>query len=168
MLFKFAPALALLAGLALANPEANPEPQTPAQTTEAVAELSSYLIALQTDPALLSLASVFETNPGAVSTLVQFEQSLVSVVENHQTPAADFLSGLPTEAQSFFGSVYTAEASIASKNGFTSAGTSAATGTHATAAGTGASTTSGNAAPTAALGLSAGALAGFVGVVMAL
>lgn len=30
MLFKFAPPVALLAGLALANPEANPEPQTPA------------------------------------------------------------------------------------------------------------------------------------------
>jgi hypothetical protein len=91
----------------------------------------------------------------------------VSVVENHETPAADFLSGLPTEAQSFFGSVYTAEASIASKNGFTSQGTSAATGK--TAAGTASSTTSGNAAPTGAvLGLSAGALAGFVGVVMAL
>jgi hypothetical protein len=109
---------------------------------------------------------------------MEFEASIVSEVENGQTPAADFLSGLPTEAQSFFGSVYTAELSIAKKNGFTSQQTSAATGSAATgstatgsaaAAGSATSTKSGNAAPTGmAVGLSAAALGGIVGVVMAL
>jgi hypothetical protein len=115
---------------------------------------------------LLSLVDALQTNTAALESIAAFETSVMSVVANGGTVASDFLSGLPTEAQSFFGSVYTAEASIASKNGFTSG---LATTDAPTAAGTGTSTTSGNfAAPTAALGLSAGALAGFVGVVMAL
>jgi hypothetical protein len=80
-----------------------------------------------------------------------------SVVAHGETPAANFLSGLPTGVQSFFGSVYTAEASIASKNGFSVKATGSATPTK-------------NAAkPTAhAVGAAAAGLAGFMGVVIAL
>jgi hypothetical protein len=120
-----------------------------------------------------------------LSSVQAFESSIASVISAGQTIGSDYLSVLPTEAQSFFGSVVTAELSIASQDGFTTSdGTAAqtsatsatatskstASGTIAgTAAGTATSTKSGNGAPTtAALGLSAAALGGFVGVVMAL
>ena len=96
-----------------------------------------------------------------MSTIVAWEASISSVVQAGGTLASDYLSALPTEAQSFFGSVYTAEASIAAKDGFTSVA--------AQATGSATSTKSGNAAPTgAAVGLSAAALGGFVAVMAAL
>ena len=135
----------------------------PSQTTELAADLVSYINGLATNPALLSLASVFETDTAALATISEWEASVSSVVQAGHTPGSDFLSGLPTEAQSFFGSVYTAEASLAAKNGFTSQAAVATGGATAT------STKSGNAAPTgAALGLSAAALGGFVAVMAAL
>lgn len=117
----------------------------------------SYLSALETDPALLSLASVYETDTAGLQSLEAFGSSLSSVVANHQTPASNFLSAAPTNAQSFYGSVYTAELSIMSQYGFGAKNTASATST-------------GNAAqPTAkAVGVAAAGVAGFMGVVMAL
>ena len=73
-----------------------------------------------------------------------------------QTPNANFLDSLPTEVQSFYGSVYTAEVSIMSANGFTNVNLPTAT------------STAGAAVNTGAVGVSGAALAGFIGVVMAL
>lgn len=76
------------------------------------------------------------------------------------------MSAAPTAAQSFLGSAYTAAVSIASKDGFTIQETTGPTGI---AAATATSTTSGNAAASGMpVGLSAAALGGIVGVVMAL
>lgn len=97
------------------------------------------------------------------------------------TPASDFLQALPTQYQSFYGSVYTAELSILSKDGFTSSpslasatgtSTSTSTGTAGTAAGTAASTSSSKAAaPTVGMGgikVGGAVAAGILGAALAL
>lgn len=147
------------------EPPANP---STSQTTQLEAAIASYALTLETDPALLSLVSLFETNPGALSTFQVLDSPIRSMALHGETPTAGFLDVAPTEAQSFFGSVLSAEASIASMDGFTRKLTQAlSTGPAAAAAAT---QTSGNAAAAMAMpvGLSAAALGGFVGVVMAL
>lgn len=93
-----------------------------------------------------------------MSSLAKWEASLSSVVAAHETPAANFLDGLPKDFQSFYGSVLTAELSIASQYGFTSAVTGSATPTK----------TPNAAAPTKALGAAAALGAGVLGVMIAL
>ena len=83
--------------------------------------------------------------------------SVSSVIAAGETVPANFLSALPTGVQSFFGSVYTAEVSIASQNGFPVKATGSATPTKNAARETG-----------RAVGVAAAGLAGFMGVVMAL
>ena len=125
-----------------------------------------------TDPVLESLAAQF-TDAADISSLQAFEQSLMSDVENHVTPASDFLDSLPTPFRSYFGSAYTAELSILSSDGFTDV---AFTGTTAssTPTSTGSSSTTSSSSKNAAapqgkyVGVSAGVLAGLLGFVMAL
>ena len=102
-----------------------------------------------------------------MASISAWEASITSVIQAGQTAAPGFLSGLPTEAQSFYGSVYTAEASIFAKDGFSSVASGATATTASTI--TTASATSKNAAPTrAAMGLPAVAFGGLVAAVAAL
>jgi hypothetical protein len=131
------------------------------QTSAAQAELVSYLEALQTDPAVLSLASIYATDTAAFSSIEAFESSIESMIAAHETPAANFLDSLPANAQPVFKSVASVELAIESNNGFsvaTGAPTAIATSTKKGQA----------AAPTHAVRVAAAGLVGFMGVVMVL
>jgi len=58
----FITSLVALVGVFATLAHANPDPQTPAQTTQAEQDLISYAQALATDPAFLSIVSVFQTD----------------------------------------------------------------------------------------------------------
>ncbi|KAG4427533.1 hypothetical protein IFR05_016984 [Cadophora sp. M221] len=103
---------------------ASPEPQTPAQSTAAANALISYLSSLSTKTAFLSALSAIETDAAAISSLSAFEASVSSVFANRETLASDYLDAVPETVRPFFGSIYEAEASILSKNGFGAALTS--------------------------------------------
>ncbi|KAH8602704.1 hypothetical protein B0O99DRAFT_587790 [Bisporella sp. PMI_857] len=176
-------AFAGLVAFVSANPAANPapaptpaavlprvpEPQTAQQTSEYVADVVSYLSALATDPAILSLASKFQTDSAALSSFQAAGSSIGSIVEAGETVPANFLDSVPSDARSFFGSVFTAVQSIASENGFAAVKTGSPT-TAATDAATVATTkaSTGGAMPTGFVGMAGVAAAGFMGVVMAL
>ncbi|CAL3963990.1 hypothetical protein PZA11_001459 [Diplocarpon coronariae] len=98
--------------------EALDKRQTPEQTTAAADALMSYISALQTNPAYISVASAIETDAAAVSSLAVFEASVSSVFAQQGTLAADYLDGIPATVRPFFSSVYAAEASILTANGF--------------------------------------------------
>jgi len=152
---------ALLATLTAANPVA--EPQTPEQSTAASEQLASYLQVLTADPNFLSVISALATDTSAIGAIQTWEASVESQIEAHQTPAPNFLDSLPSQARPVFSSVYDAEVSILTANGFTSgvptlAGASAASTKSSTA----------GAAPTNALKAAGVLAAGFVGAVIAL
>jgi len=132
--------------LLLASP--TPNPQTPAQTTQLLNDIESYYDALQTDPAYLSLAAEMATDSGAAQSLQVLQSSLQSDILNTITPGTEVYANLPTPFASFFASMYKAELSIMSKDGFgtqiskATAGSSAKSGMSATAT----ATATGNAA----------------------
>ena len=151
------------------------------QSTAAANALISYLEDLSTNTAFLSAISAIETDSAAVSSLSAFEASVSSVFENQETLATDYLNGVPETVRPFFSSVYQAEASILTANGFsnplksvsataTSSGTG--TGTATGAAQATSSSTAGAAARETGLGrvgqVAVAGAVGFVGVVMAL
>lgn len=150
------------------------------QSTAAANALISYLEDLSTNTAFLSAISAIETDSAAVSSLSAFEASVSSVFENQETLATDYLKGVPETVRPFFSSVYQAEASILTANGFsnplksvsatvTSSGTGTATGAAAQAT---SSSTAGAAARETGLGrvgqVAVAGAVGFVGIVMAL
>src|SRR4051794_17188462 len=93
--------------------------------------------------------------------------SLEAEVEAGKTPVSDFFTALPSDAASYFGSLYTAEQSIFSANGFgAQANGNKPTGGSQTGAPT--STSTGGAVHTQAAGIAAAGFVGFMGVVMAL
>ncbi|KAL3422667.1 hypothetical protein PVAG01_06823 [Phlyctema vagabunda] len=162
-----------LAAVALAAP------QEAGQTQQAIDALQSYIQGIQTDSAFLSIVTEVADNTAGLATLTSFQASLESQVVANETPAADWLEALPTQWQSFFGSVYTAEVSLLSAAGFTSSvalATPSRTGAAATTTGTSsasstaATTESANAAPTmGSSGMIAGMLAvGLGGAMIAL
>ncbi|KAF7949874.1 uncharacterized protein EAE97_003383 [Botrytis byssoidea] len=136
----------LIAGLiafASASPAPAPEPTTPSasQTQALVDDLQSYILDLATQPIVSSLA----TDTAAISSLDSLQASLLSDVRDGETPNTSVLTALPSPLASFIGSIYTAELSIASKNGFgdliasataTEAASASATGASQTASGT--------------------------------
>ncbi|TGO30308.1 hypothetical protein BPAE_0006g00480 [Botrytis paeoniae] len=152
----------LVAGLiALASaspaPAPAPEPTTPSasQTQALVDDLQSYILDLATQPIVSSLA----TDTAALSSLEALQESLLSDVQDGETPNTSVLTALPSPLASFIGSIYTAELSIASKNGFgdliasataTEAASASATSASRTASGTQKTSTTGSASATAA------------------
>ncbi|PVH88585.1 hypothetical protein DL98DRAFT_509286 [Cadophora sp. DSE1049] len=153
-------------------------PQSPEQSTAAANALISYLEDLSTNTAFLSAISAIETDSAAVSSLSAFEASVSSVFENQETLATDYLNGVPETVRPFFSSVYQAEASILTANGFsnplksvtataTSSGAATGAGAQATS-----SSTAGAAARETGLGrvgqVAVAGAVGFLGVVMAL
>ncbi|KAK0118798.1 hypothetical protein ONS95_007677 [Cadophora gregata] len=146
-------------------------PQSPEQSTAAANALISYFEDLSTNTAFLSAIEALETDSAAVSSLSAFEASVSSVFENQETLATDYLNGVPETIRLFFSSVYQAEASILTANGFSNALKSAT----ATATGAGAQATRSSTAGAAretGLGrvgqVAVAGVVGFVGVVMAL
>ncbi|KAF7913640.1 uncharacterized protein EAF01_000046 [Botrytis porri] len=151
----------LVAGLiafASASPAPAPEPTTPSasQTQALVDDLQSYILDLATQPIVSSLA----TDTAALSSLEALQESLLSDVRDGETPNTSVLTALPSPLASFIGSIYTAEISIASKNGFgdliasetataTEAASASATGASQTASGTQKTSTTGSASATA-------------------
>ncbi|TGO42684.1 hypothetical protein BHYA_0006g00870 [Botrytis hyacinthi] len=153
----------LIAGLiafASASPAPAPEPTTPSasQTQALVDDLQSYILDLATQPIVSSLA----TDTAAISSLDSLQASLLSDVRDGETPNTSVLTALPSPLASFIGSIYTAELSIASKNGFgdlmpsetatataTEAASASATGASQTASGTQKTSTTGSASTTA-------------------
>ncbi|KAF7928708.1 uncharacterized protein EAE98_005764 [Botrytis deweyae] len=148
----------LVAGLiafASASPAPAPEPTTPSasQTQALVDDLQSYILDLATQPIVSSLA----TDTAALSSLEALQESLLSDVRDGETPNTSVLTALPSPLASFIGSIYTAELSIASKNGFgdliasataTEAASASATGASQTASGTQKTSTTGSASAT--------------------
>ncbi|KAB8302279.1 hypothetical protein EYC80_005719 [Monilinia laxa] len=113
----------LVAGLiafASASPAPAPEPTTPtaAQSQALIDDLQSYFSALVTQTALLSLASSIATDTAALNSLQDIQQSLESDILNGQTPNTAFITALPSPIASVVGSIYSAEISILSKDGF--------------------------------------------------
>ncbi|TGO68259.1 hypothetical protein BOTNAR_0027g00150 [Botryotinia narcissicola] len=149
----------LVAGLiafASASPAPAPEPTAPSasQTQALVDDLQSYIIDLATQPIVSSLA----TDTAAISSLDSLQASLLSDVRDGETPNTSVLTALPSPLASFIGSIYTAELSIASKNGFsdlianataTEAASASATGASQTASGAQKTSTTGSASTTA-------------------
>ncbi|KAF7958640.1 hypothetical protein EAE96_002179 [Botrytis aclada] len=152
----------LVAGLiafASASPAPAPEPTTPtaSQTQALVDDLQSYILDLATQPIVSSLA----TDTAALNSLEALQASLQSDVMNGETPNTSVLTALPSPLASFIGSIYTAELSIFSKDGFgdliasetaSEAATAPATGAPQTASGsqkTSATATSGSASASA-------------------
>ncbi|QSZ35081.1 hypothetical protein DSL72_007945 [Monilinia vaccinii-corymbosi] len=141
----------LVAGLiAFASASPAPEPTTPtaAQSQALIDDLQSYLSALATQPALLSLASSLATDTAALNTLQDIQQSLQADILNGQTPNTAFVTALPSPIASVIGSVYSAEISILTQDGFgdvlasaTASSMSAAKTTTATASGSGSAKT---------------------------
>ncbi|RDW67702.1 hypothetical protein BP6252_09098 [Coleophoma cylindrospora] len=161
----------LLAGIASA--------QTPAQTSQAKADIASYVSVLQTNTAFLSVFNALASQP----TLLAEIEAYQSAIMNGQAiamPAPSVFSALPSDQQSFISSVAMAELSILSKDGITAtSGAAAATATGtATGAATGTSSGTSSAATAtstknAAAGgkvvsASAGGLLALVAVVLAL
>jgi hypothetical protein len=126
------------------------------QTSKVIEDIQSYMEALATQPAVLALASSLATDPAVLSTLEAFQKSLQSDIMNGVTPDPAAFTALPSPLPSFYSSVYQAEMSILSKDGFASqlvaatagasaSGSGAATKTGTTAAATGSATGSGSA-----------------------
>ncbi|KAE9381710.1 hypothetical protein N431DRAFT_551755 [Stipitochalara longipes BDJ] len=109
-------AAGLLASLAIADPN----PQSPQQTTAAVEALESYaeMIATQTD--FLSIISSLSTDTAALASVTAFEASVSKQLRAGQTVGPDYLDGLPSGVRPFFASIVSLEYSILSSNGFTS------------------------------------------------
>ncbi|THV55598.1 hypothetical protein BGAL_0006g00500 [Botrytis galanthina] len=136
-------------------PAPEPEPTTPSasQTQDLVDDLQSYILDLATQPIVSSLA----TETAALSSLNSLQASLLSDVRDGETPNTSVLTALPSPLASFIGSIYTAELSIASKNGFgdlmasetASAASASATGASQTPSGTQKTSTTGSASTTA-------------------
>lgn len=136
----------LVAGLiafASASPAPAPEPTTPtaAQTSALVNDVESYIAALATQPALLSIVSSLATDTAALNSLQAFQASLQSDVLNGQIPNTSVLTALPSPLASVIASVYTVELSILSKDGFGDLVASATATEAATASDTGAAKT---------------------------
>ncbi|KAJ8070264.1 hypothetical protein OCU04_000647 [Sclerotinia nivalis] len=136
----------LVAGLiafASASPAPAPEPTTPtaAQTSALVNDLESYIVALATQPAMLSIVSSLATDTAALNSLQAFQESLQSDILNGQIPNTAVLTALPSPLASVIGSVYTVEMSIFSKDGFGDLVASATATEAATASDTGAAKT---------------------------
>ena len=124
------------------------------QTSALSAALVSYNSALADSPAVTSLAQLLATDSAALSSYTAAAVSLFSVVVNQQPLASNYLNAFPTQAQSLYSSVISAENSIYTANGFaaiTPTGSASANG----------------AMPTghAMMGASAAAMAGFIGAV---
>jgi len=147
--------LAGLVAFAAASPVA--EPQSEAQTSKVIEDIQSYMQALATQPAVLALASSLATDPAALSTLEAFQKSLQYDIMNGITPDPSVFTALPSPLPSFYSSIYKAEMSILSKDGFASqlvaptagagaSGSGAATQTGTSAAATGTASGSGSAA----------------------
>lgn len=104
--------------------------------------MQSYLSAVATQSALLAVFSSLATDPAALNTLEALQQSLEEDILNGQTPNTAFLTALPSPVATVIDSIYAAEMSILSKDGFGDVVASAAP--------TAASTAAPTAAPTAA------------------
>ena len=121
---------------------------------------------LENSPQYTSVLSFIEENASASAALASWDNNVAAMIESGQTAAADVVSPLPTELQSFYSSVYNEELSIAYKDGVLTKPTGASTaGASATS-----STNSKGAAPTAArnVGIVGGVMAAAVVGVMAL
>lgn len=123
-------------------------------------------MALPTDPNVLSIASALATDTPAMAAIETWEASVESALSAHQTVASNFLDSLPSQARPVFSSVYWAEVSILTANGFTSGLPTQPTGTSGPQATS--STSKGGAAPTGAFKAAGVLAAGFVGAVVAL
>ncbi|PQE20902.1 phosphatase methylesterase 1 protein [Rutstroemia sp. NJR-2017a BBW] len=150
-----------LVAIAAASPVA--EPQSEAQTSKVIEDIQSYMQALATQPAVLAMASSLATDPAVLSTLEAFQKSLQSDIMNGVTPDPAAFTALPSPLPSFYSSIYQAEMSILSKDGFASqivaasagasaSGSGAASVTGTTAAATGSASASGSGSATAASG----------------
>ncbi|PQE27177.1 phosphatase methylesterase 1 protein [Rutstroemia sp. NJR-2017a WRK4] len=159
--------LAGLVAFAAASPVA--EPQSEAQTSKVIEDIQSYMEALATQPAVLAMASSLATDPAVLSTLEAFQKSLQSDIMNGVTPDPAAFTALPSPLPSFYSSIYQAELSILSKDGFASqivaasagasasgSGAASVTGTTAAATGSGSATAaSGSASKSASASASA-------------
>lgn len=111
--------------------------------------------ALATQTAVRALASSLATDPAALSTLEAFQKSLQSDIMNGVTPDPSAFTALPSPLPSFYSSIYAAEMSILSKDGFTSGVPEPTAG--ASASGSGAATKTGTTAGSAATGTASSA-----------
>ncbi|TEY42738.1 hypothetical protein BOTCAL_0385g00160 [Botryotinia calthae] len=166
----------LVAGLiALASASPAPEPTTPtaSQTQALVDDLQSYILDLATQPIVSSLA----TDTAALNSLEALQSSLLVDVKNGETPNTSVLTALPSPLASFIGSIYTAEMSIFSKDGFgdlissetaSEAATASATGAPQTSSGTQKTSTTGTATAGSASASSTGPVTNETGAAGAL
>ena len=127
---------------------------SPSQTQALVDDLQSYILDLATQPIVSSLA----TDTAALNSLEALQSSLLVDVKNGENPNTSVLTALPSPLASFIGSIYTAEMSIISKDGFgdlissetaSEAATASATGATQTSSGTQKTSTAGTATATA-------------------
>ncbi|KAI9640800.1 hypothetical protein NHQ30_010640 [Ciborinia camelliae] len=130
-------------------PAPAPEPTTPtaSQTQALIDDLQSYFAALPTQSAMLSLVSSLATDTAALNTLEAFQQSLQSDILAGKTPNTAVLTALPSPLATVIASIYEAEMSIISQDGFgdlVASATATATATHKTSA-TGSGSGSGSA-----------------------
>ncbi|KAM3086720.1 hypothetical protein ACMFMG_000843 [Clarireedia jacksonii] len=162
MLFSRSFVLAGLVAFASASPVA--EPQSEAQTSKVVDDIKSYMEALATQPAVLAMASSLASDPAALSTLEAFQKSLQSDIMNGVTPDPSVFTALPSPLPSFYSSIYAAEMSILSKDGFvpqvaaaTAGGSASGSGAAATKTGT---TTAASITGTSSAGAASGTASG--------
>ncbi|RDW74067.1 hypothetical protein BP5796_07509 [Coleophoma crateriformis] len=171
----------LLAGIASAQSPADPgsnsrltfPPLLHRQTSQAKADIASYVSVLQTNSDFLSVFNALVTQPTVLAE-IEVYQSAIMNGQAIAMPAPSLFSALPSDQRDFFSSVAVAEISILSKDGITATSDAAAatatgtsTGTATSSAAT-ATSTKNAAAGGKVVRASAGGLLALVAVVLAL
>ncbi|KAI9048228.1 hypothetical protein LZ554_008023 [Drepanopeziza brunnea f. sp. 'monogermtubi'] len=118
MQISFVVVLTGLLSLVAAQPEGAEKRQDAAQSIAAADQLLSYFSVLATNTAFVAAGSAIQTDVAAISSLSAFEESVSAVFATQGTLAANYLEAIPATVRPFFSSVYAAQASILTANGF--------------------------------------------------